>query len=218
MFNLFNKKEANSISEVFNELTTNQKMSINNLLTTIAVCDGKEGDLNKEMQYLNTYIGILGVRNNRCIAYLKSEGPQKMINDLKSISQKQKEVLVIAAWELIICDGRPNETESQVTIRLFEQIGISEEQFMATIKKTQTIYNETIYNEKEQLNISKVPKSQISEADKEFLKAMNRGGKSVLGWIIAIVLITHLTHGCYIKSGQKRASYPHFTPKSANYW
>ncbi len=140
MFNLFNKKkEENPISEVFNGLTLNQKMSVMNLLLTIGVCDGAQGDQNKEMQYLNTYVNILGVRSDRCMAYLESEGHQKIVSDLRTISQSQKEFLVVAAWEMITCDGRPNETELQVAGNIFEQIGISDEQFVATIEKTQAL-------------------------------------------------------------------------------
>ena len=57
MFNLFNKKkEENPISDMFSDLTTNQKMSVMNLLLTIGVCDGEQGNQDKELQYLNTYV------------------------------------------------------------------------------------------------------------------------------------------------------------------
>ncbi len=74
MFNLFRKKEFNLISEVFQDLTLNQKMSVLNLLTTVEVCDGVQGNMEKEMRYLNTYINILNVRSDRSMAYLKSQG------------------------------------------------------------------------------------------------------------------------------------------------
>jgi len=140
MFNLFNKKkEENPISEVFHDLTLNQKMSVMNLLLTIGVCDGEQGNQNKELQYLNSYVRILGVRQDQCMPYLQTYGHERIISDLKTISQSQKEFLVVAAWEMITCDGRPNETELQVAGNLFEQIGISEEKFVETIQKTQAL-------------------------------------------------------------------------------
>lgn len=140
MFNLFNKKkEENPISDMFSDLTTNQKMSVMNLLLTIGVCDGEQGNQDKELQYLNTYVKILDVRSDRSMAYLESYGHERIIDDLKTLSKNQKEFLVVAAWEMITCDGRPNETELQVAGAIFEQIGITEEQFVATIEKTQAL-------------------------------------------------------------------------------
>jgi uncharacterized tellurite resistance protein B-like protein len=142
MFNLFNKqKQENPISDVFSSLTSNQKMSVMNLLLTIGVCDGEQGDANREMQYLNTYVNILGVRSDKCMAYLQSMGHERIISDLKTISRDQKEILVVAAWEMIMCDGRANETELTVAVKIFEQLGISEDQFIETIEKTQALMN-----------------------------------------------------------------------------
>jgi uncharacterized tellurite resistance protein B-like protein len=140
MFNLFNKKkDKNPISEVFHDLTLNQKMSVMNLLLTIGVCDGEQGNQNKELQYLNTYVKILDVRQDRCMSYLETYGHERIISDLKTISQSQKEFLVVAAWEMITCDGRPNETELHVAGNIFDQMGISEEKFVETIQKTQAL-------------------------------------------------------------------------------
>lgn len=47
--------------------------------------------------------------------------------------------MVVAAWEMITCDGRPNETELQVAGAIFEKLGISDEEFVATIQKTQAL-------------------------------------------------------------------------------
>ncbi len=140
MFNLFNKKpEVNPISEIFSDLSLNQKMSIMNLLLTVGICDGEQGNQEKELQYLNTYVRILEVRQDKCMPYLESFGHARIFSDLKTISQNQKEFLVVAAWDMIICDGRPNETELQVVVNLFEQIGISEDKFVEIIEKTQAI-------------------------------------------------------------------------------
>jgi uncharacterized tellurite resistance protein B-like protein len=140
MFNIFHrKKDENLISDVFKDLSVNQKMSVMNLLITISICDGDQGDQDKELQFLNTYIGILNVRQDKCMPYMNEYGHARMISDLKTISQEQKEFLVVAAWEMVICDGRPNETEMQVTANLFKQIGISEEKFVEIIEKTRAL-------------------------------------------------------------------------------
>lgn len=72
MFSVFNKKiEVDPISQIFSDLTLNQKMSIVNVILTIDVCDGEQGDQDKELQYLNSYVSILGVRLDKCMLYLK---------------------------------------------------------------------------------------------------------------------------------------------------
>ena len=140
MFNFFKKqKEENPISDIFKDLNTNQKMSIANLLLTIGVCDGNQGNEEKEIQYLNSYVKILDIRSDRSMTYLKTHGHERTIEDLKPLSKSQKEFLVVAAWEMIICDARPNETELQVAINIFGELGISEDEFIGTVEKTQAL-------------------------------------------------------------------------------
>lgn len=142
MFNLFKYQQGNNpISSIFKDLTINQRMSIMNLLSSIAFCDGLNENQDKVMDYLNTYFRILNVRYDNCMQYHKTSGFLKIFEDLRNISKEQKEFLVIIAWELMICDGRPGETEIQVTVNIFEKIGISQDNFMEIIKKTQAIMN-----------------------------------------------------------------------------
>jgi len=140
MFNLFNKKkEENPISNMLSDLSTNQKMSFMNLLLLVGSCDGDQSDQDKELQFLNSYVDMLNVRSDKSMAYLNSYGYQRIIDDLKTISKSQKEFMIAAAWDMIICDGRPNETEVNFTGAIFEKLGVSKEEFVGTIEKTQAI-------------------------------------------------------------------------------
>ena len=140
MFNLFNKKkEQHPISTIFNDLSSNQKMSIFNLLTTIASCDGNDGDFDIELKFLNVYIDILDINGSKCTRYLQSHGLESTISDLKSISQKQKEIIVIIAWKIVICDGRPNAKEINAFGNFFKAIGIEEEQQLEIIAKNEAL-------------------------------------------------------------------------------
>ena len=145
MFNLFKKKkEQNPVSEMLKDLSNNQKMSVINLLFNVAVCDDDEGNEqkeneHKEQEYLNTFAQMLDIRADRCMLYLKSFGFERIIYDLSTLSKKQKEFLVLSAWEMINCDGSPNETEFQVTGAIFEKIGVSDEQVVAIIEKSQIL-------------------------------------------------------------------------------
>lgn len=132
MFNFFNrKKEDNPIGEVFSDLTTNQKMSIMNLLLIIGVCDAKQGNQEKELQYLNTYVEILNVRSDKSMTYLETYGKGRIIEDLRYLTKNQKEFLIVATWEMICCDGEANDTELEFLGTIFEKLGVSEEQFIA---------------------------------------------------------------------------------------
>ena len=114
-------------------------MSILNLLTAIAVSDGQGPNPDREMQELNSYIRILDVHQSECEVYFNNYGYEGIIQDLKSLSENQNKFLIICAWDLIICDGSPNEDELSRTVQLFEAIGISEAKFISTIKKSQEI-------------------------------------------------------------------------------
>lgn len=126
------------------DLSTNQKMSVINLLYLIAICDDEEdtqekGNEDKELQYLNTVARMLNIRADRCMAYYESFRYERVIHDLITLTKEQKEFLVLSAWEMINCDGSPNETEFQVTGAMFEKIGVSDEQVVATIEKSQIL-------------------------------------------------------------------------------
>lgn len=141
MFNFFKKKQTSPISKIYSTLSINQKMSILNLLLTIGSCDPDESDAQKEMQFLNNYIDILGVNANKCTNYLENYGHDRIIEDLASLTKNQKELLIIAAWEMIICDGSPNETELNVTSTIFEKLGVSYDELIAIVEKSQAFKN-----------------------------------------------------------------------------
>ncbi|HNW96807.1 MAG TPA: hypothetical protein PKK00_00185 [Bacteroidales bacterium] len=139
MFNFKKKNEINPINEVLNDLTINQKMSVLNLLLTIAICDGDQGNNGKEIFLLSTYINTLAINSERCTEYFKSGGQARIISDLKPLSPNQKEFLVIAAYEMMSCDAKPNEKEIIVTTNIFKQIGINEDNFIATVQKSKEL-------------------------------------------------------------------------------
>ena len=137
MFNPFNtKKEENPIVEAFSDLSTNQKMSLINFLLAVAVCDAPQGDQAKELNFLNTYAKMLKVRSDAAMTYLKTYGNERTTDDLKLLAQSQKDLLIVASWEMVCCDGKPNETETLFTTGLFEKIGVSSDYFADTLKKT----------------------------------------------------------------------------------
>ena len=126
--------EEQAISEGFKNLTTNQKMSVLNLLLSVARCDNEQGNQDKEIICLNVYRRILDVRGDKCIAYLESAGRQGLIKDLSQLSQSQQEFLLFVAFDIIACDGKPNETELIFTVSIFEELGLDEDRSLALIE------------------------------------------------------------------------------------
>ena len=144
-YDLIKMEEVNPILLAFSDLTNNQKMSVMNLLITIASYDKEQGFQDKKLQYLSNYIYKLGISLDNCRAYFLSNEQIKTINDLKLLSQVQKKFLLIAVLELIIRYGKVNETAAKVTSNIFKMIGIDFEIFINTIDKMATGNPETMH-------------------------------------------------------------------------
>ena len=126
----------NPLKNIFSTLTTNQKMSIINMLIATSVGNDTKGSSKTKRVYLNQYIEILDVYSNKCTAYFEAEGLAKMMEDLNLLSKNQKEFLVIVAWGMITCDGPPSDIELEITGNIFNQLGILEEEFVAIVHKS----------------------------------------------------------------------------------
>ena len=122
------------VKNVFENITRRQKASVINLLMNLAVSDGNIKNQSKEMNVINKYIDILDIRFDYCMEYFNIGSYSKMISDLNELSKKQREQLALVAWEMIVCDGRPNEKEINATNVFFNQMGISEDEFLKLIK------------------------------------------------------------------------------------
>ena len=117
--------------DMLGNLSTNQKMSVINLLYLIARSDG---NLNKkEMDYLNTC--YMGYSIEKCASFFNSNGHEGMFGDLKQLSATQKDYLVITALELMNCDARANETEYNFFVGAFEKLGYTEDGLIAVVQK-----------------------------------------------------------------------------------
>jgi len=134
MFNSSKNIDKNPIKKMFSESTINQKMSALNLLFTIALSDAEYGDSEKKINYLNSYVRPLGLNASKSQDYLKEYGHDRMITDLNLLSQTQKEFLVAASYELMICDGRPNQDALKVTLMFFKLIGIDDLKYTSVVE------------------------------------------------------------------------------------
>lgn len=148
MFNLFNKKNDHPVTSLFSNCTVNQKMSLINFLLTIISCDTEKINkyTAKRIELLNTNRRVLEVDKDKCMTYLESHGIARTLSDLRSISENQKEYLIVAGYNILTCDGSASENEADITLRMFDDIGVSDIHFEKTIKKTQALMKD-IYGE-----------------------------------------------------------------------
>jgi len=75
MFNLFKKQQSypeNQLANNFKSLTLNQRMSIVNLLLCSGPCDESKGDIDKKMNYLNSFIASLDLHCQQSMTYLET--------------------------------------------------------------------------------------------------------------------------------------------------
>jgi len=131
MFNFFKKKSYNPNEVMLGGLTANQKMSAINLLCLIARSDGMF--TKREIEYMNTC--YLGYSLEQCSSYLNLSGNDGMLNDLKQLSSSQKDYLLVTAFELMLCDGKINETEKNVFEWAFENLGYTQDGMIEVMEK-----------------------------------------------------------------------------------
>jgi uncharacterized tellurite resistance protein B-like protein len=140
MFN-FRKKpqeEQHPISSLFSDLSQNQRMSVINILATVAFANGEDG-IQQKVKILNSFLGYLGVRGDKCDDYLKKTEIEGMLSDLNTLSKNQKEFLVISAQDIIMCSRQASEKEIVLTAQMFEELGIDEHQFIAICQKARAL-------------------------------------------------------------------------------
>ena len=139
-FNSIMHNEVNSISEIFLDLTTNQRKSFINLLILTAQSDEIDDDMNeKEKKFIANYVEILGVNIAICMNYFNSGGAAGIIDDLKTLSLIQKDCLLNIIIKLIICDNNPTELEMRGAYATLSLLDINPNLFITNYNKIVTI-------------------------------------------------------------------------------
>jgi len=131
MFNLSNNKNYNPDKEMLGNLSVNQKKSVINLLYLIARSDGDF--TKKEIEYLDTF--DLGYSVEECSSYLNMYGNGRTLDDLKQLTSSQKDYLLTTAFDLMCCDGKPNEKEISDFVFAFEKLGYTQDDIANTLEK-----------------------------------------------------------------------------------
>jgi hypothetical protein len=111
-------------------------MAILGTLVTIATSDKSKENSNEDMDLLNSYSLGLDVKYNEALVYFDSNDPKVVLNELKTLTEKQKEYLAKSAYQLISSSGRPTDIQLNTVGHIFDYIGINANAFMQIIDGT----------------------------------------------------------------------------------
>lgn len=155
--NIFTKRNPeNPIFMVFGKLSEKQKMSLINLLYLTANSSDKL-NFNYEtgLTYINKFSLSLNVRLRKCLNYYEHEGQSQLILDLKKLENDQKEYLIAALWKMISLYSYSILKNTIYLQNIFEQIGLSADNYLNNIKKTNALmkyfFEERIENANKQI-------------------------------------------------------------------
>jgi len=139
MFNIFRKKQdSHPISQVFSNLSQNQKMSIFIFLSGTICFDGALIS-RKEEALMDEFLSHLGIRAQQCDNYLSTYGVERTLTDLQMLNENQKRLLVLMSHQLILSGSHLSENKIMATATLFEEIGIDTDEYMYIVQKSQAL-------------------------------------------------------------------------------
>jgi uncharacterized tellurite resistance protein B-like protein len=123
---------------LFETLSKNQRLSIINFHVAVGLSDGKINS--QEEDILEKLLNLCGVHINECMEYFEHEGKnEQLVLDLVSLQAFMKKIIVVSIWDLIICDGKPNENELSVAFTILNKLGINENRFYEIIEDKEKI-------------------------------------------------------------------------------
>ncbi|WP_159950899.1 hypothetical protein [Polaribacter septentrionalilitoris] len=140
-FDIVNKEENKMKPIIFKNLTINQRKSIVNFHNLVGLSDGEVNY--QEAEIITKLCHLCKVSLEECMEYFDYEGGmEKLIKNLSTISNSEKDILNLSIWNLIICDGKPNEKELSITYSVLKNIGINENAFLESIEKGLKVQND----------------------------------------------------------------------------
>jgi hypothetical protein len=143
MFNLFGKKpkptnQPNELTDFQDTLNKQQKAAI---LTSLSIVSTSKGmPHQKDLENLIQTSRVLGMDlEDPAIPSMQSKSEQHLIDTLKTLDKGQKEWFIVALHSMVLAKGSATETEMGVAIDICNRIGISDDMYVETIKKTEAI-------------------------------------------------------------------------------
>lgn len=135
MFDFLKKKNSNPFADNLLSLNYKQRESIVSLFIILAGSDQHltKGINKKEFAFIDKYVEIFKLENQFTI--LEEYGIDVVLEYLNALNLIQKESLIILVWELLDSDEKPNDSEILDMNKTLNQIGISTQQIVKTLKE-----------------------------------------------------------------------------------
>ena len=143
MFSFFKKQPvgppANPLLNTFADTSIEQKQSVTNLLLCICTSEGIAMN-DAEFELLSMTSVALGVDAEKGMKYLNQYKITRLVSDLKRLADFQKEALISFADNMLSLAPAHSVKRLPMVVALFEQIGISEERYLATVTRNRASY------------------------------------------------------------------------------
>jgi len=123
MMGFFKKKKRINVTDTFINCNRYQKLSCVNFLVGVSCIDGPPNL--EELNCINKYVDIFRVTSQECTDRLNSFGVTQVIEDLKSLSFNQKQILFRISLEIIYIDSPPKKHEISFVETSFLDIGLN---------------------------------------------------------------------------------------------
>ena len=136
MFDFLKRQNSNPFADNLLSLNYNQRESIVSLFIILAGSDQHltEGINKKEFAFIDKYVEIFKLENQFTI--LEEYGIDVVLEHLNTLNLNQRQSLIVLVWELLDSDGKPNAPEIVDMNKTLNQIGISTQQIIKTLKES----------------------------------------------------------------------------------
>ena len=124
-----------NIREIFYDVNEEQRCAIINLL--LGVSGYEREHTIEQMNYLNQQVDILEVSSQKSMYYLKKDGANGIIRNLRILDDSQKRIAVLMLWKITTLHGKPSKNLAMHMFQMLQEIGVSPE-----------FLNETLANSK----------------------------------------------------------------------
>ncbi|WP_310560162.1 hypothetical protein [Flavobacterium sp.] len=130
------------IFAVWDNLNKSQKLTAMTILGIFNIASEKKETKIKRENLINLSLKELDIKYKEYDDYINCINPEIIRNKLTDISNSEKDLLITLAYEVLFCDGMPNEKEYVLMENLFKNIAkINQDELMKGFQKIQTLLN-----------------------------------------------------------------------------
>ena len=121
------------------DFTSQQKAAI--ISSMIIITKTSAGISDVESRYIEQNAGVLGTTlDNPALITISQGGRENLVSILNTLSQNNKEWFAYTVYGLLCQKGQPEARKLQIALTILDDIGITEDEFVAIVEKTKALY------------------------------------------------------------------------------